>query len=171
MSKAKQSQVIRRWYGQYHDQLIAFLRRGIHRPADVQDLAQEVFLRLLRVDNPELVRNPKGYLFRVAVHVLDEWRSKERRAQLHDSQGLEQLASNLGAQTDGVRYRLVAEIRRALRTLPASYSAVLILRWHHGMTYTQIAQELDISQRMVKRYIAKGYAELRLRLEPGEGSS
>src|SRR5882757_5613008 len=40
--------------------------------ADVPDLTQEVYLRLLRIDNHETIRNAQAYLFTVASHVLHQ---------------------------------------------------------------------------------------------------
>src|SRR5512140_3441660 len=43
--------------------------RNVH---DVPDLAQEVYLRLLRVERHETIRNPEAYLFTVASHVIHQ---------------------------------------------------------------------------------------------------
>src|SRR5579863_7576439 len=40
--------------------------------ADVPDLVQEVYLRLLRLDNHEAIRNSQAYLYTVASHVLHQ---------------------------------------------------------------------------------------------------
>src|SRR5690606_20444248 len=45
-----------------------------HAAADVPDLVQEVFLRLLRVERPETIRSPEAYLFTIARHVLHQHR-------------------------------------------------------------------------------------------------
>ncbi len=41
--------------------------------ADVNDVAQEVFLRLLRYDRAELIEYPQAYLFKMAANVANEW--------------------------------------------------------------------------------------------------
>jgi DNA-directed RNA polymerase specialized sigma24 family protein len=41
--------------------------------ADVADLTQEIFLRLLRIENHETIRNPQAYLYTVASHVLHQY--------------------------------------------------------------------------------------------------
>src|SRR6185437_433173 len=47
-----------------------FLSVHLRNAQDVPDLAQEVYLRLLRVDHHDAIRNPEAYLFTVAGHVL-----------------------------------------------------------------------------------------------------
>ena len=153
------------WYHEFNDRLIGFLSQGVHAPADVQDLAQEIYLRLLRAKNPELIEAPRAYLYRVAIHVLDEWRSKERRQNLHSSKGLNRLVADSGVFDDPERRDVAVDLREALSELPTHYATTLILRWHHGMSYKEIAEHLNITERMVKRYIVKGYAKLRVRLD------
>ncbi len=165
LSESESHPLVDGWYREFNDQLVGFLRRGVRAQADVQDLAQEIYLRLLRAKNPELIEAPRAYLYRVAIHVLDEWRSKERRNSLHSSAALSQLAAESGLFDDPERRDVVVDLREALLDLPVHYSTTLILRWHHGMSYKEIAEHLDVTERMVKRYIVKGYAKLRTRLE------
>tara|TARA_R110002096_G_scaffold373449_1_gene566957 strand:+ start:180 stop:704 length:525 start_codon:yes stop_codon:yes gene_type:complete len=167
--EAEQLQLLDCWYRQFNDRLLDFLYRGVRIRADAQDLAQETYLRMLRVKSPELIDSPRAYLYRVAIHVLDEWRTKERRAKQHSSDGLEDIAASTGLYDSPEQRELAVDLRRALQYLPASYSATLVLRWHYGMTYAEVAAHLDVTERQVKRYIVKGYAALRIRLEPTLG--
>ena len=160
----EQHPLIDEWYHAFNDRLVAFLSQGVRARADVQDLAQEIFLRLLRAKNPELIEAPRAYLYRIAIHVLDEWRTKEKRASLHSSDGLNELAGSIGTPDEPNRRDTVEDLRKALEQLPANYATTLILRWHHGMAYREIAEHLDVTERMVKRYIVKGYAALRVLL-------
>lgn len=167
LNKLEQHSLIADWYGQFHDQLVVFLRRGVRSSADIQDLAQEVYFRLLRVKNPELVESPRAYLYQVAVHVLAEWRSSERKGMLHSPTGLEELIATSGEFDDPQRRSNDDELKKILLELPSAYSTVLILKWHYGMDYSEIAAHLNISERQVKRHIVKGYADLRVRLSSG----
>ena len=47
-----------------------FLAVRLRNADDVPDLAQEVFLRLLRVEWYESIRSPEAYLFTIASHVV-----------------------------------------------------------------------------------------------------
>src|SRR5688572_2515023 len=53
-------------------QLKRFLNSRARQSVDVPDLTQEVYLRMLRVPNAELIRSPEAYLFTVAQHVVHQ---------------------------------------------------------------------------------------------------
>src|SRR5450755_1895731 len=56
----------------YGPRLRRFLSVRLRNAADVPDLAQEVFLRLLRVPGYESIRSPEAYLFTIASHVIQQ---------------------------------------------------------------------------------------------------
>jgi DNA-directed RNA polymerase specialized sigma24 family protein len=58
------------WFRELRVPLRRFIarRRGVVA-ADLDDVAQEVFLRLPRYDREELIADPRGYLFKVAANV------------------------------------------------------------------------------------------------------
>jgi hypothetical protein len=56
----------------YGPRLRRFLSVRLRNAADVPDLAQEVFLRLLRVRGYESNRSPEAYLFTIASHVIHQ---------------------------------------------------------------------------------------------------
>ncbi len=59
-------------------------------------------------------------------------------------------------------------LRPLLAALPARERRILALRFFHGMTQSQIAEEIGISQMHVSRLLAKSLAVLREGLtEPG----
>ena len=56
----------------YGRRLRRFLSVRLRNASDVPDLAQEVFLRLLRVEGYESIRSPEAYLFTIASHVIHQ---------------------------------------------------------------------------------------------------
>jgi len=67
------------WQQRWNQSLLRFLGRRVRSPVDIEDLAQETYLRLLRARDLGEVRNPQAYLLRVASHVLVEWRDQAPR--------------------------------------------------------------------------------------------
>ncbi|MFM7066008.1 MAG: sigma factor, partial [Gammaproteobacteria bacterium] len=54
------------------ERLRSFLRRRARPGTEIADLSQEIYLRLLRVPEPEAIANPEAYLFTVAGNLLRE---------------------------------------------------------------------------------------------------
>jgi hypothetical protein len=67
------------WRQRWNRSLFQFLRRRVRSSVDVQDLAQETYLRLLRARDLNEVRNPLAYLLQVASHVALEWCDQQPR--------------------------------------------------------------------------------------------
>lgn len=149
------------WFHQYHDQLLRFLTRSLGEQAEAQDLAQEVFLRILRIDEPDLIQHPRAYLYRVAINVIQEWRMRNQRFPLQDDQDLDQIPDLHEPAADLEADEQAARVNAAVARLPALYRAVLKLRVTQGMTHNEVAAQLGLSPRMVKRYVIKAYARLR----------
>jgi len=57
--------------------LARYLAHRLYNAQTAEDLAQEVYLRLLRVANPERVKSPQAYVYRVAANALQEFRARE----------------------------------------------------------------------------------------------
>src|SRR6202789_3049501 len=54
------------------DRVKQSLRRRVRNSADIPDIIQEIFLRLLRVPNHETIRVPEAYIFTIARHVAQQ---------------------------------------------------------------------------------------------------
>jgi DNA-directed RNA polymerase specialized sigma24 family protein len=63
----------------YRGALQAFFYRRQRTKSDAADLVQEVYVHMLRVSEPEAIRNPEPYLFTVAANLLKENAVADRR--------------------------------------------------------------------------------------------
>ncbi len=158
------SQQVAEWADAWHGDLLKFLTRRAVTHADAEDLAQEVYLRLLRVDRNDLVRQPRSYLLRIAANLLHEWRLKARQARPHDAQSLEDLESHDCPERDTMQLLRGQRLAEELQRLPPRVRAALVLQIRDGLSYEQIAAQMNVSQRMIKRYLLTAYAALRSRL-------
>lgn len=166
MIRTHSADLVADWYERWHSLLVRLLSNRVADRAEAQDLAQEVFLRLLRVETLDLVKNPRAYLYRVAVNVAGEWRLRARQRKPHTSQELDDLVSVEDLERTLEEQQTGDAVRQALGGLSPTLQRVLVLHCRDDMTYDQIADALGITRRMVKRYVAKGYAEMRDRMTP-----
>jgi len=139
-------------------------RRNAVPKADLDDVAQEVFLRLLRSDRTELINHPQAYLFQMARHVAVEWATRARNRMPHDANWLEDLPDEDEPEALVARESERRFVAQALGTLPARQREILRLHYGDGLAHAQIAERLGVSERIVKRDIIKAYAALRLDL-------
>jgi RNA polymerase sigma factor (sigma-70 family) len=128
-----------------------------------REIAQEAYVRLLRLDRKDLIREPRSYLYRIAANVLYEFQLKRNA----DQAGLLRWRTELdsGAGTNGDPEIEMLALRRlmeaALAQLSPKCRAVLILHRRDGLTYQEIAVEIGISVSMVKKYLMQGLRHCR----------
>lgn len=155
------------WFRQWRLPLRKFLlgRTGVPS-ADIDDVAQEVFLRLLRYDRAELIEQPQAYLFKMATNVAAEWAIRARHRRPHDSKWLLVLAADGQPEDDVLRESVRDEVERAIKLLTGRQREVLKLFFSEGIGQAEIANRLGSTPRSVRRHLAKSYEKLRHALDP-----
>jgi RNA polymerase sigma factor (sigma-70 family) len=155
------------WFRQWQAPLRNFLKgRRVVPAADLEDVAQEVFLRLLRYDRTELVEHPQAYLYKMAANVAAEWSIRLRHSRPHDSSWLTTLVSPDEPQRRFEREQVEREVLRAIETLGHRQAKMLKLHVFDGLGHAEIAERLGATQRSVKRMLIKSYHKLRHELDP-----
>ena len=136
-------------------------------------MAQEVYLRMLRLERPELIRSPEAYLFTIAANIVREQAlknaSRPLHLALHDASGENisnehSLGSILGPEEAALQAARVHELEQILEGLPPKVRVALIWHRRDGQTYKQIAARLGVSVNMIKKYLVRGVSYCRRRL-------
>ncbi|MGC3980945.1 MAG: sigma-70 family RNA polymerase sigma factor [Steroidobacteraceae bacterium] len=140
---------------------------GSMSTADLDDLVQEVFLRLLRYSDDSSIEYPQTYLFRIASNVASEWRERAQRHPMQDASGFEGLQMESHEEPENiVANALISKrVQQAVTRLPQRQREVLMLHIHENLTRPQIAARLGLSCRMVRRDLAHAYTQLRWDLD------
>jgi len=157
----------------HKSKLRRYFAARLHNVTDIADLAQEVFLRLIRVDRHERIRNPEAYLFTIASHVLAQHglQARERERECVD---IADPATDgyLAIETDHAQRvdleRRADEMQRAIRQLPPNPQACFILHYREGWTLDEIATRLGVSRSMVKKHIARAVLHCREQMGKAE---
>lgn len=152
--------------------LHTFLRRRVTPTWDVEDLAQEAYIRMLRLDEcqAEAIRDPKAYLFTVASNLVKEHAVLQKRhaADVDVDDVLPQLITPQGSAEDAAEREFRRQrLQRALDHLPVRCKAVLLMQHRDGMSYQEIAERFGVSTHMVKKYVVKALALCRKDLANG----
>jgi RNA polymerase sigma factor (sigma-70 family) len=164
----RKSTLVERLFAEHGSSLQAFLVRRVRRPPIAAELAQEVYVRMLRVPDMGAVRNPEAYLYTVASNLAKEHAREERSADaaldVDDPLVQAQLAELplFGGQLDAERR--VKRLREVLGQLPPKCQAAVVLQYWRGLSYQEIAEQLGISTHMVKKYLTQALAHCRRRM-------
>ena len=157
-----------RLFAEHRGALLAFFRRRIRSKADAQDLAQEVYLRMLRVSDQDAIRDPVPYLYTVANNLLKEHAVLDRRQAtgigIEEVAAHEQLETPPAFDTELDLEQRVARLRVVLKEVRPKWQAAVELRFTHGLSYREIATRLGVSPQMVKKYVAQALLHCRRRM-------
>lgn len=147
----------------YRTALIRFFSSRSRRPDDVEDLVQEVFVRLIAKGGLDDVRVEENYLFVAAGNV---WRDAARREVTRHRSRHTSLADQ-HHPVDAISPEVVAigkeDLRRviiAIQELPLRTQAIFTLQRYEELTYQQIARRLGISVSAVEKHMMKAIAHL-----------
>src|SRR5215208_4083511 len=130
-----------------------------------EDLTQEVFLRVFQ-GLPRFSHRSKftTWLFQVTKNrVLDELRAVERRPRL--SVALDDVPPLEAIDAPFERLEAIDAVWRAVENLNVDLKMALLLRDVVGLSYTEIADSLEITLATVKWRIYKAREEVQLSLE------
>ena len=147
-------------YRDHHRWLQAWLTRRLSCTEHAADLAQDTFVRLL--SSPALLapREPRPLLATIAKRLLID-HSRRRSLELAY---LDALATVPETHAPSEEERLLIldslhQVDAMLDRLQPQVRTAFLLSQLEGLSYAEIAQRLDISERSVKRYMARAYEE------------
>jgi RNA polymerase sigma factor (sigma-70 family) len=167
MAEIKKS-LVERLFVEHGGALQAFLYRRVRRHPDAAELAQEVYVRMLRVPDMTSVRNPEAYLYAVASNLAKEHSHRvphgSRELDIDDPLVQGQLAElpAFGGNID--REWRIKRLREVLDQLSPKCRAAVVLQYWHGQSYEEIARRLGISTNMVKKYLSQALIHCRRRM-------
>jgi RNA polymerase sigma-70 factor (ECF subfamily) len=164
------NQLVSRW----ERPIYALAYRTLGREEDAHDVVQEAFLRAYRG-----LRGFKGeakfssWLYRITLNLCRDWIRRERRAplvQVPEGTDPIDLADQRVAPTESVeelvaRREMSAAVAKAMAELPDEQRTAIMLKEYHGLTFQEIADQLDCPLSTVKTRLYQGLSVLRRRLE------
>jgi RNA polymerase sigma-70 factor (ECF subfamily) len=160
-----------RWFADEvhaHDSsLKSYLRSSFPTVRDVDDIAQESYLRIWRHRAVEPIRSAKAFLFKVAQRLALDHLRRQRRSPMDPGRDWETsfvldekpLAHEILGHDEKVR--LLAD---AIDALPARCREVVVLRKLKLLSQRETAERLGISEKGVENQLARGLERCRAHL-------
>jgi RNA polymerase sigma factor (sigma-70 family) len=127
---------------------------------DAEDVLQSLFLKLLEREVPlDLARNPQAYLYRAAVNAsLNVVRSRKNEVAMDNFESLDRSMPEVLLEDSDSRWQ---QLMQAIALLRPKAAEILILRYAHSYSDTQIARMLGKS----RGYVAVTLFRARTRLK------
>lgn len=152
---SNQSQIVGKMYRQHRSWLSSYIQRRLNCPFTTADLVQDTYLKLLGKDIlPQ--QNDRRFLTHIARGlVIDYYR--RRKIETAYLEILEQAPEefSISAENKTLLIETLVEIDSLLQQIPQKARQAFLMRQVDGMSYKQIAAELNVSVSSVEKYVAK----------------
>ena len=143
-----------------------FLSRRLRDGADVEDLTQEVFARLLKRAELGEIANIEGYLFHTAANLLRERARKAARrpGDTAHTDEIDAAVEEFSPERILLGREAYARMVEALQELPERTRTIFVLNRFEELSAAEIARRLGVSVSTVEKDMMRAIAHLKARL-------
>jgi RNA polymerase sigma factor (sigma-70 family) len=139
--------------------LMHYLHHNWRNASDIPDLRQEVYARVFEAARERIPDNPENFLFVCARNLLIDHIRREQVVPMETFADLDALGIASGAPEPDRQIIEREELRRleaALEQLPPRTREAIALAYFEGLSRTEIARRMGVTQQTASEFIAKG---------------
>jgi RNA polymerase sigma-70 factor (ECF subfamily) len=151
-----------------------YLARYFTNAQDIEDVAQETYLRAFAAEQKKHIEQPKAFLFRIAKNVaLNELTRKSHQITdfIEDVSASIVLETAASAEEEVDAQESFGLYCEAVVSLPEKCRQVFLLRKVHGLAHKEIAARMSLSVSSVEKYLRQGVLTCRAFLDQKEGKT
>lgn len=161
-SASSNRETVQQLYMHHHQWLHGWLHKRVSCPELASDLAHDTFVRLmgrtLQLDNREA--GARRYLRTIADGLcIDMWRHNAIERAWQEAMAARPEPVDISPEDRSIIIETLCEIDEMLRRLPEKVATAFLLSQVDGLPYREIAAQLEVSERMVKKYMARAMLE------------
>jgi RNA polymerase sigma-70 factor (ECF subfamily) len=143
--------------------LVQFLRRNWRNKGEIEDLLQEVYVRVYEAARKELPQAAKPFVFATARNLLiNRFRQQQVVAieAVADLETLEIGADDPAPDRAAIAHEEFRRLQSAIDRLPPRCREAVILGRIEGLSGREIAQRMGISEAAVSKHLTRGLSLL-----------
>ena len=164
------SQRISRLFSEHNDSLIQFLATRLRSVQEAKEVAQEAYVRLLSLEDSGAVSFLRAFLFKTAANLaVDRIRSRNRQRQALDAGLCDESRETPTPDREAASAQEMEIVRRLVGELPPKCRRAFLLHRVHGAEFSEIAEEMGLSERMVRHYVLRAVLYCRAGLDAAQG--
>ena len=154
-------------FREHNRTLVRFINARLRNEQEANEIAQEAYVKMLQLDRcPGTASFLRHYLFRVAENLaVDRIRQRYARSRLDQLASIDDLFQEALAERAVLADEELALLRAAVAELPEKYREAFRLIKLEDNSFTQAASHMQLSERMVRKYITRALIYIRLRRE------
>ena len=154
-------------FREHNRTLVRFINARLRNEQEANEIAQEAYVRMLQLDRcPGTASFMRHYLFRVAENLaVDRIRQRYARSRLDRLTSFDDLFQEALAERTVLAGEELALLRAAVAELPEKYGEAFRLVKLEDQSFPQAAHTMQLSERMVRKYITRALIYIRLRRE------
>lgn len=149
-------------YTRHGSSLKRFIGRFMRASPDIEDIAQEAFLRAYTVELSRAIEQPKSFLFRIAKHLaLSQLTRKSRQITdyIEDSDDPDVIQLDHSAEEEVSAHQMLGLHCEAVAELAPQCRQVYLLRKVQGFSHKEIAEHMGIAVSTVEKHLMKSIAQ------------
>jgi RNA polymerase sigma-70 factor (ECF subfamily) len=164
------SQRISRLFSEHNDSLIQFLATRLRSVQEAKEVAQEAYVRLLSLEDSGAVSFLRAFLFKTAANLaVDRIRSRNRQRQALDAGLCDESREAPTPDREAASAQEMEIVRHLVAELPPKCRRAFLLHRVHGAEFAEIAEEMGLSERMVRHYVLRAVLYCRAGLDAAQG--
>ncbi|KFE55366.1 sigma-70 family RNA polymerase sigma factor [Pseudomonas syringae] len=154
---------VQRIYEQHHSWLHGWLRSRLSNACDAADVAHDTFVRILGAANATQIREPRDYLATVARGlVIDRYRRRAIELAYQQAMADRPQDTVISEEDKALIIDTLLAVDKTLENLGSRTKRIFMASQVEGLTYQQIALELNVSLTTVKKHMVRAFTECSL---------
>ena len=166
----------------YQRKIMRLLSRMIRDPAEIEDVAQEAFIKAYRA-LPQFRGESAFYtwLYRIAINTARNWLAVNKRrpsnSLVHENEDGEtfdetdNLTDSSTPESELASRQIAQTVNKAIEDLPEELRNAIVMREIDGMSYEDIAQSMNCPIGTVRSRIFRAREAIATRLRPMLGNT
>lgn len=156
-------------YKTHHSWLKSWIRSRLDCPEQARDLAQETFIKLLKLERNDELRAPKAYLSSIARSlIVDVFRRRSVEQAYLDALQAQPQARDISPELRHEIIETLLQVDRILDSLGNRGRQIFLMAQLDGLSYAEISRQMHLSVNTVRKHFIRAMTQCLLLMDEEE---